>query len=61
MGYARFKQKIFSRSESRPWLSMQRVAPHHDVRRPVAELSAVGCVISSDHSCGFFFGQENVE
>jgi hypothetical protein len=40
---------------------MQRVAPHHDVCRPVAELSAVGCVISSDHSRGFFFGQENVE
>jgi hypothetical protein len=43
-----------------PWLSMQRVAPHDDVRRPVAELWAIGRVISSDHSCGFFFGQENV-
>jgi hypothetical protein len=40
---------------------MQRAARHHDVRRPVAELSAVGCVISSDHSRGFLFGQENVE
>jgi hypothetical protein len=40
---------------------MQRAAPHHDVSCPVAELSAVGCVISSDHSRGFMFGQENVE